>query len=184
MGYPESTYGGHAIFGPHGKEPHESYSRRIHTRLRQLGYSTKRTPNGIAPPNLQYMFTTEQLPAVTSIIKEVLDNAPPIKARPGKRTSFQIFVRTVSGNNITLNVAASDTIADVKAKIAEKEGEDVERLIFGTQLEAQRTLSDYGITRNSTIFELPRGLGGAREAPTTEDNIESIETHSNQLIED
>ena len=50
-------------------------------------------------------------------------------------------MRTVSGNNITLNVAASDTIADVKAKIAEKEGEDVERLIYGTQLEAQRTLA-------------------------------------------
>ena len=85
----------------------------------------------------------------------------------------------MSGNNITLNVAASDTIADVKAKIAEKEGEDVERLIYGTQLEAQRTLSDYGITHNSTIFELPRLLGGARNPEITEDNIESIETQPN-----
>jgi len=94
------------------------------------------------------------------------------------RGGMQLFVKTLTGKTVSVEVEEGESIEDLKAKISEKEGipPEQQRLIFGgQQLQDGKTIDDYNLGDDATLHLVLRLRGGLfkRHFETTSDFIRS-----------
>ena len=79
---------------------------------------------------------------------------------------MQIFVKTLTGATLTMNVDRSDDISSIKNKIFEKEGIPADQIVLISglsQLEDEMTIAEYGLENEATITMTLRLCGGKKK---------------------
>lgn len=132
-------------------------------------------------------FTRASIPSTTFARNRVLGGGLSLPLNV-PRGGMQLFVKTLTGKTVSIEVEEGESIEDVKAKIAEKEGipPEQQRLIFGgQQLQDSKTLDDYDVGDDSTLHLVLRLRGGMQLfVKTLTGKTVSIEVEEGESIED
>jgi len=90
---------------------------------------------------------------------------------------MQIFIKTLTGNTLTLEVSSSSSINSVKQSIQDLEGLSAEQqtLVFaGKQLEGAATLADYEISEEATLHLTLQLRGGSGDDEDDDEDVQAL----------
>ena len=121
---------------------------------------------GIPPQEQRLIFAVKQLEDEQTLQDYNVQKDSTIHLVLRLMGGIQIFVKTLTGKTITFDVDPSDTVDSLKTKIKDREGipNEDQRLIFGgKQLENEKTLNEYNIQKESTIYVVLRLRGGGKQ---------------------
>ena len=111
------------------------------------------------PPEYQLMYADQQLEDEKTLAEYAIQPESTLQMIPARARKMQIFVKFLHGKTIAVDVAASDTIQQVKEIFQTESGIPADQMRFGKDgktLEDGRTLDDYNIRQGSTIYVLLR----------------------------
>jgi len=120
---------------------------------------------GIPPEQQRLIFGGQQLQDSKTIDDYDVGDDATLHLVLRLRGGMQLFVKTLTGKTVSIEVEEGESIEDVKAKIAEKEGipPEQQRLIFGgQQLQDSKTIDDYDVGDDATLHLVLRLRGGKK----------------------